>query len=366
MLFEIPVERMEAALRSELGDPTTASGREIRWPGETSKRRFVLYRASGKFLDCADGRGTSVWNFLRRRGWDKRRLRDALLDGLDRLPERAPRPAPPEFRPAADNRSLQGWRRRWVDRAWDAPPAGESPVARAWHSDPARGDKPGAWPAGWPLPETVRWVPAGARDRARGNEQLAGWLAVPLHPLRAWRAMWRDGARRPARETCLAVHLIALRADGSKHSVRGWRSGDWTKLTIGEKRGCLWACGARAGRREAEGGVPRTFVVEGLADGLTAASRWWRDSLVLSSVGVDIASATHARTHRWLAHCSRETWVVLDPDETGQARAAEMAASIRAKGGRARTWADPRGRDPYDAWGAPRARLRGRGGGPGR
>ena len=125
------------------------------------------------------------------------------------------------------------------------------------------------WPAGQPLPETVRWLPRSAMPRGQPHSPAAGALIMAMRAL--------SDPAGPTRK----VHLIAIDAEGRKaYHWQADKRGD--KHTFGKNAsvyGLLWK--QRLPGEQAHD----LHVCEGLADGLALLTALPDDQIIAVCAG---------------------------------------------------------------------------------
>lgn len=185
-------------------------------------------------------------------------------------------------------------------------------VPRGWH--PARrwagkaGDKPSVWPADWPWPRALRWLPA---SRLRSGHGGSGSLVAAFRPIDL---QGRFGAE-PA-----AVQLIAITSTGARCLDAGGRTdGGLHKRTIGRLRGAVFA--VQGWSREP------VAVVEGVADALAAVALWRGSALALGGTG---GRAVYEALARIPTLKQRGVRIALDYDGAGLKAAGQLAAALRS------------------------------------
>ena len=117
------------------------------------------------------------------------------------------------------------------------------------------------WRAGFPLPGSLRWLPAEAHYQGRGKHTGAGSLVALVAPPDAWTAAWPD---LPVPH---AVQLIAVDAQGAPALDRPSEAGGLSKRSLSSTTGLVVVFGCP---HLAEVLEP-VRVAEGVADALALA-----------------------------------------------------------------------------------------------
>ena len=229
-------------------------------PAERDAIRHALQKATGlQLCSC-------------RACWEARRA-GRPPDGATTRPEDPGQPAPATTQPAPRRRAKSDTA-AYAAELWAAAqpstsgPAEQHPVGRwlAARTPPIR------WPAGRPLPETVRWLARRHRifPRRQPDSPAVGALVMALRPL--------SNPVGPTRK----VHLVAIDAEGSKaHHWQADKRGD--KHTYGQDAaayGLLWK------QRPTGKHACDLHVVEGLADGLALLTALPEDQIVAVCAGL--------------------------------------------------------------------------------
>lgn len=343
----------EAVARELLGDPNPelSTGLDLRW---RHKGAFRLNTSSGTWDDFETQEHGNVLGLLQHlAGLDRPGALDWLRDrghlparrhgtGTRRqpppnvvvYPEGPSRPSAPTAR--GDRRSF-AFDTAYAQRIW----AGQTQSIPMSSDHPARlwlGNR-NLWRAEFPLPESVRWLPAESRH-FRGLHQGVGAVVACMAPPSEWVSAW------PLAPAPQAIHLINICADGSPGLDRpadyvdreGYRRPGLPKRFRGPHRGAVFL----VGNPHLSDTCTETLIAEGVADILALTARFG---------GVGIAPVTTPNKLVldpefvvWVA-AAREVIIHADADSrgTGQRAAGELRRAIIDAGGRARAMPPPEG-----------------------
>ena len=344
----------EAVARELLGDPNPglSTGPELRW---RTRGSFRINTASGTWDNFETQEHGNVLGLLHH------------LAGLDRpgalswLRERGHLPArrhgtgtrnqpPPHVvidpggrsRPSAptsggDRRSfafdIAYAQRIWAGQTQSIPMSSDHP-ARLW-----LGNR-NLWRDGFPLPDSVRWLPAEGQH-FRGLHQGAGAVVACMAPPSEWVSAW------PLAPVPQALHLINVSDDGSPSLDRpadyvdraGHRKAGLPKRFRGPHQGAVFL----VGNPNLADTCTEALIAEGVADILALASRF--DGVVgIAPVTTPRKLVLDPGFVVWVA-AAREVIIHADSDSsgTGQRAAGELRRAIMDAGGRARAMPPPEG-----------------------
>ena len=208
-------------------------------------------------------------------------------------------------------------------------PMDQTHPARIWL------DHRNLWRPGFPLPGSLRWLPAEAHYRGRGNHTGAGSLVALAAPPEAWSAAW------PALPEPQAVQLIAIDAQGNPALDRPADAGGLGKRSLGSTTGLVVVFGCP---NLAETLEP-VRVSEGVADALALASRY--PGPAVATLGTSAMSED--QLPRWLAGAAAGTIIHVDADAGGEDAARQLRRRVQALGGTVRAVLPAEGKDAADA-----------------
>ena len=119
------------------------------------------------------------------------------------------------------------------------------------------------WRPGFPLPSSIRWLPAGEHYQGRGPHTGAGSLLALAAPPEAWTEAW------PALPEARAAQLIAVDRDGAPALDRPAENRGLGKRSYGSTAGLIVVFG----NPFLSDAISPVRVAEGIADALALASR---------------------------------------------------------------------------------------------
>ena len=218
---------------------------------------------------------------------------------------------------------------------------------RTWNRDsqpiPADPDHPARlwlnhrhlWRPGFPLPSSLRWLPAEAHYQGRGKHTGAGSLVALAAPPEAWSTAWPD---IPVPQ---AVQLIAIDAQGSPALDRPAEAGGLGKRSLGSTTGMVVVFGCP----DLAEALEPVRVAEGVADALALASRY--PGPAVATLGT--STMTGDNLPRWLAAAVAGTVLHVDADAGGEDSARQLRRHIQALGGTVRAVLPAEGKDAAEA-----------------
>ena len=198
------------------------------------------------------------------------------------------------------------------------------------------------WRAGFPLPGSLRWLPAEAHYQGRGKHTGAGSLVALVAPPDAWTAAWPD---LPVPH---AVQLIAVDAQGAPALDRPSEAGGLSKRSLSSTTGLVVVFGCP---HLAEVLEP-VRVAEGVADALALASHY--PGPAVATLGTSTMREPVLAV--WLTTAAAGVVVHADADRppdgkppAGVSAARALCRAIEDAGGQAHAVMPADGKDPADA-----------------
>ena len=202
----------------------------------------------------------------------------------------------------------------------------------AWHWLNTRN----LWRPEFPLPSSLRWLPASAHWSGRGQHTGAGSIVALVAQPWAWADAW-PGLPEPQ-----AVELIAVKSDGRPALDRPANSGGLGKRTHGPKTGAVVVFGCP----DLALAMGPARVAEGVADALAVASRY--PGPAVATLGT--SGMGDGELAEWLATCREGITIHADADAAGERKARVLRRQvIREAGGRVAAVKPVRGKDAADA-----------------
>ena len=242
------------------------------------------------------------------------------------------RPSAPTSGDDRRSRDIAYAQRIWDGQTQSIPISADHP-ARRW-----LGNR-NLWRAGFPLPDSVRWLPAESRH-FRGLHQGVGAVVACMAPPSEWVSAW------PLAPAPQALHLINICADGSPSLDRpaeyvdraGHRRPGLPKRFRGPHRGAVFL----VGNPHLSDTCTETLIAEGVADILALTARF--DGVGIAPVTTPRKLVLDLEFAVWVA-AAREVIIHADADSrgTGQRAAGELRRAIIDAGGRARAMPPPEG-----------------------
>lgn len=347
----------EAAARELLGEPnpTLSTNQELRWHQHGS---FRLHLASGRWQNFeVPGRGGAIDLVQHVAGLDRAAALSWLRD-RGHLPQqrtvgmngqrptfypkkgaasatkaRSERSVPTASSESEDRRSreISYIQHVWSDQTLPIPIDPAHP-ARRWLQDRH------LWRDRFPLPHSIRWLPAAEAPHFRGLHQGAGALIACMAPASEWESAWPN---IPAPQ---AIHLINVGADGSPSLDRPADHIDWQgnsspgrgKRFRGPHQGAVLLVG-----NPALSGAD-VLIAEGVADILALTCRF--DGVGVAPITTPRKLALDKPFVAWVV-AAHEVIIHADADSssTGQIAAGSLRQTIIDAGGRARAMPPPEG-----------------------
>ena len=341
----------EAVARELLGNPNPgfSTGLELRW---RHKGAFRLNTSSGTWDDFETREHGNALDLLHHlAGLDRPGALDWLRDRGHLPPRRhgtgtsrQPRPdlvfydrgrsRPSSPTAGGDRRSLDIAYAQlvWAGQTQSIPMSSDHP-ARLW-----LGNR-NLWRCRFPLPDSVRWLPAEGLH-FRGLHQGAGAVVACMAPPSEWVSAW------PLAPAPQALHLINVSADGSPSLDRpadyvdreGYRRPGLPKRFRGPHQGAVLL----VGNPNLADTCTEALIAEGVADILALTSRF--DGVGIAPVTTPRKLVLDPAFVVWVA-AAREVIIHADADSsgTGQRAAGDLRRAIMDAGGRARAMPPPEG-----------------------
>ena len=195
------------------------------------------------------------------------------------------------------------------------------------------------WRPGFPLPNSIQWLPAGEHYQGRGPHTGAGSLLALAAPPAAWTEAW------PALPEARAVQLIAVDQGGAPALDRPAENGGLGKRSYGSTAGLTVVFGNPV-LSEA---ISPVRVAEGVADALALASRYAGPAVAtLGTSGM--AEEESSNLVEWLANAAFGTVIHADADAGGEHNARQLRRQLIAAAKRPITAVLPvQGKDAAEA-----------------
>ena len=212
-------------------------------------------------------------------------------------------------------------------------PMDQTHPARLWL------DHRNLWRPGFPLPGSLRWLPAEAHYQGRGPHTGAGSLIALAAPPEAWSAAW------PALPEPQAVQLIAIDAQGSPALDHPVEQGGLGKRSLGSTTGLITVFGCPVLGEALE----PVRIAEGVADALALASRYPGPAVATLGTSSMTSSMTSDNLPRWLAGAAVGTVIHVDADAGGEDSARQLRRRVQAAGGTVRAVLPAEGKDAAEA-----------------
>ena len=195
-------------------------------------------------------------------------------------------------------------------------PADPEHPARRWLS--ARN----LWRPGFPLPSSIRWLPAGEHYQGSGLHTGAGSLVALAAPPEAWTEAWTGLPEAQA------VQIIAVGRDGAPALDRPAEHGGLGKRSYGSTTGLLVAFGNPV----LSDAISPVRVAEGVADALALASRYAGPAVAtLGTSGM--AEEEGGNLVGWLVESAAGTVIHADADAGGEYNARQLRRQLIAAAG---------------------------------
>ena len=176
------------------------------------------------------------------------------------------------------------------------------------------------WRPGFPLPSSIRWLPASEHYQGRGPPHTgAGSLVALAAPPEAWTQAW------PALTEAQAVQTIAVDRDGTPALDRPAENGGLGKRSYGSTAGLIVVFG-NAALSEA---LSPVRVAEGIADALALASRY--SGPAVATLGTSgMADEEGGSLVGWLAASAAGTVIHADADAGGELNSRQLRRQLTA------------------------------------
>ena len=253
--------------------------------------------------------GLTVWNAWDSPGQGHRRVSDPQGIRAPERPEKGQNHGPTR---RVDMLAIA--RSTW-EKAQVIPADPEHP-ARRWLS--ARN----LWRPGFPLPSSIRWLPAGEHYQGRGLHTGAGSLVALAAPPEAWTEAW------PALPEAQAVQIIAVGRDGAPALDRPTENGGLGKRSYSSTASVI----VLLGNPILSDAISPVRVAEGVADALALASRYAGPAVAtLGTSGM--ADEEGGSLVGWLAASAAGTVIHADADAGGEHNARQLRRQLTAAAG---------------------------------
>ena len=195
-------------------------------------------------------------------------------------------------------------------------PADPEHPARRWL------DARNLWRPSFPLPSSIRWLPAGEHYQGRGLHTGAGSLVVLAAPPETWTEAWPD---RPEAQ---AVQLIAVDRDGAPALDRPAENGGLGKRSYGSTAGLIVVFGNPV----LSDAISPVRVAEGVADAMALASRYAGPAVAtLGTSGM--ADEEGGTLVGWLVESAAGAVIHADADAGGEHNARQLRRQLTAAAG---------------------------------